>query len=105
MVKEMHLQENTFFDLDPKVNVTQNVAQCPLQHVIYAVTMSKGLGGDAFTKNTFFDLRIKVTQNIAKYQGSKHCGFRQKDFFHVGPYISLCNLCDPREGPFLAPWL
>ena len=32
MVKEMHLQENIFFDLDPKVNVTQNVAQCPLHH-------------------------------------------------------------------------
>ena len=30
MVKEMHLQENALFDLDPKVNgvkVTQNVAQ------------------------------------------------------------------------------
>ena len=65
MVKEMHAQENTFFDLDPKVNVTQNAAQCPLHHVKYAVTTSKGLGGE----NTLFDLglRIKVTQNFAKY--------------------------------------
>ena len=46
----MHLQENTFFVLDPKVNVTQTVAQCPLHHVIYAVNTSKGLGGDAFTR-------------------------------------------------------
>ena len=54
-VKEkMHLQENTLFDLDLSVKITQNVAQCPLHHVIYAptefeVTTSKGLGGDAFT--------------------------------------------------------
>ena len=60
MVKEMHLQENTLFDLyvdpDPKVKVTQNVAQVPLHHVIYApakfaVATFKGLGGDAFTRN------------------------------------------------------
>ena len=49
VVKEMHLQENTFFDLDPKVNVTKNVAQCPLHHVTYAFTTSKGLE-DAFTR-------------------------------------------------------
>ena len=68
MVKEMHLQENTFFDLDLKVNVTQNVAQCALQHVTYAVTTSKGLGLEEMhlQENTFFDLRIKVTRNIAK---------------------------------------
>ena len=39
MVKEMHLQENTLFDLKPKVKgvkVTKNVAQCPRHHVPYA---------------------------------------------------------------------
>ena len=39
MVKEMHYQENTLFDLDPKikeVKVTQNVAQYPRLHVPYA---------------------------------------------------------------------
>ena len=36
MVKEMHLQENTSFDLDPKVKVTQNVAQYPHLYVIFA---------------------------------------------------------------------
>ena len=56
MVKEkMYLQENTLFDLDLRVKVTQNVAQCPLYHVTCApaefeVTASKGLGGDAFTR-------------------------------------------------------
>ena len=44
----MHLQENTFFDLDLGVKVTQNVAQYPLHHVTYAATKfeatSKGLG-------------------------------------------------------------
>ena len=55
MVKDkMHLQENTLFDIDLWVKVTQNVAQCPLHHVTYAptefeVTTSKGLG-DAFTR-------------------------------------------------------
>ena len=54
----MHLQENALFDIDPdpKVKVTQNVAQCPLHHVIYAPAKFAGascnnLGGDAFTRN------------------------------------------------------
>ena len=51
----MHLQEKTLFNLDLEVNVTQSVTQCPLHHVTYAptelkATMSKGLGGDAFTR-------------------------------------------------------
>ena len=54
----MHLQESTLFDLDLQVfqvKVTLNVAQCPLHHVTYAptefeVTMSKALGGEAFTR-------------------------------------------------------
>ena len=33
---EMHLQENTLFELG--VKVTQNVAQYPLHHVTYAAT-------------------------------------------------------------------
>ena len=39
MVKEMHFQEKTLLDLDPKVmaiKVTQNVAQYPRLHVTYA---------------------------------------------------------------------
>ena len=42
MVKEMHYQENTLFDLDPKgkgVKVTLNVAQYPQHHVTYALAM------------------------------------------------------------------
>ena len=34
--EEMHLQENTLFDLDFGAKVTQNVAQYPLHHVTYA---------------------------------------------------------------------
>ena len=59
----MHLQENTL-----------NVAQCPLHHVTYAptefeVTTSKALGGEAFKRNSIFDLAlgVKVTQNVAQY--------------------------------------
>ena len=37
----------------------------------FEVTMSKGLGGDAFSKIQYFtfdlDLRVKVTQNVAQY--------------------------------------
>ena len=51
----MHLQESTLYDLDMGVKVTQNVAQYPPHHVIYApvqfeVAMSNGLGEDAFTR-------------------------------------------------------
>ena len=53
----MHLHENTLFDLDLGVKVTQNVVKHPLHHLIYSdtkfeVSTSDGLGGDAFTKNT-----------------------------------------------------
>ena len=57
MVKEeIHLQENTFFDLELGVKVTQNVAQYPLHHVTYSavkfeVATSYCLGGDTFTRN------------------------------------------------------
>ena len=34
--KKMHLQENTLFDIDLGVKVTQNVAQYPQHHVTYA---------------------------------------------------------------------
>ena len=51
----MHLQENSIFDLDLWVKVTQNVAQYPLHHVTYSATKfevatSNGLGGDTFTR-------------------------------------------------------
>ena len=51
----MHLQENTFFELDPKDKAARNVAQYPLHHVTYSATKfevatSKGLEGDAFTR-------------------------------------------------------
>ena len=46
----MHLQENTFFDLDFRLGSS---SQDPLRNVAYAPTKfefasSKGLGGDAF---------------------------------------------------------
>ena len=54
VLEKMHLQESTLFDLDLQVNVTLNVAQCPLHHVTYAptefeVTTSKALG-EEFTR-------------------------------------------------------
>ena len=50
----MHLQENSIFDLDLGVKVTQNVAQYPLPYVTYSVTKfevatSNILRDDAFT--------------------------------------------------------
>ena len=54
--EEMHLQENTFFDLDLGVKVTRNITQYPLHHVSYAptkfeVATSNGLGEDTITRN------------------------------------------------------
>ena len=53
----MNLQENALFDLNLGVKVTQNIAQFPLHHVIYAstkfeVAMSYGLGEDTITRRT-----------------------------------------------------
>ena len=51
----MHLQENTLYDLDLVVKVTQNVVQCPPNHMTYApakfeVAKSNSLGEDGFTR-------------------------------------------------------
>ena len=56
MVKgEMHLQENTLYDLDLVVKVTQNIVQYPPNHMTYAhakfeVATSNSLGVDGFTR-------------------------------------------------------
>ena len=57
----MHLQENSIFDLDLGVKVTQNVAQYPLHHVTYSATKfevatSNCLGGEQLQENSIFDL-------------------------------------------------
>ena len=60
-VEEMHLKENTVFDLGIKVvfdlgvKVTENIAQYLLHHVTYAapkfgVATYNSLGGDAFKR-------------------------------------------------------
>ena len=51
----MHLQENTLYDLYLVVKVTQNVVQCPSNHMTYApakfeATTSNSLGEDGFTR-------------------------------------------------------
>ena len=53
--EEMHLQENTLYDLDLVVKVTQYVVQCPPNHMTYApakfeVATSNSLGEDGFTR-------------------------------------------------------
>ena len=68
----MHLHENTLFDLDIGVKVTQD-AKYPLHHVTYSdtkfeVATPDSLRGDAFTNNTLFDCNldvwVKVTRNV-----------------------------------------
>ena len=57
----MHLQENTLFDLDIGVKVTQNVAQYSLHNMSYRyapvkfeVAASNSLEEDAFTRKYIF---------------------------------------------------
>ena len=55
---EIRIQENILLDLD---KVTQHISQYPLHHVTCAqatfeCAMSRGLGEDAFTRKTLFDL-------------------------------------------------
>ena len=52
----MHFQQNTLFDLDLGVKVTQNIASYALHYLTYApakfeFSASNGLGDDAFTRN------------------------------------------------------
>ena len=51
----MHLQEKTLYDLDLVVKVTQNIVQCPPNHMTYApskfeVATSNSLGEDNLQK-------------------------------------------------------
>ena len=51
----MHLQENALYGLDLVVKVTQNVVQCPPNHMTNApakfeVATSNSLGEDGFTR-------------------------------------------------------
>ena len=51
----MHVQENTLYDFDLVVKVTQNVAKCPPNHMTYApgkfdVATSNSLGEDGFSR-------------------------------------------------------
>ena len=53
--EELHLQENTLYDLDLVVKVTQNVVQYPSNHMTYApakfeVATSNSLGEDGFAR-------------------------------------------------------
>ena len=53
--EEMHVLENTLYDLDLKSKVTQNVAQYPPHHMTHAptkfeVSTSNNLGNDALTR-------------------------------------------------------
>ena len=63
-VGEVHLHENTLFDIDPGVKVTQDITQYPLHHVTYSdtkfeVATSNSLEGDAFTsKYIIFNLTL-----------------------------------------------
>ena len=57
----MHLQENALYDLDLVVKVTQNVVQCPPNHMTYApvnfeAAMSNGSGEDPFKKIHYLTL-------------------------------------------------
>ena len=70
----MHLQENTLYEVDLVVKVTQKVVQYPPNHMTYAhakfeVATSNSLGEDGFTERTLYDLDlgVKVTQNVAQY--------------------------------------
>ena len=56
MVKEMHLKENTFFDLDLDIKVTLNIAQHPLQHVTNLSANFKLQCPKVEEENTLFDL-------------------------------------------------
>ena len=74
MVKEkMHLQENTLFDLDLGVKVTQNVAQYPrhmwpMRQQSLILLHPKVKKKIHLQENTLFDLdlRVKVTRNVAQ---------------------------------------
>ena len=76
MIKEIYYQENTSFDLGPKVKgvmVTRNVAQYTRHHVTYAPanlillhpTVKETMH---LQENTLFDLdlRVKVIRNVAQ---------------------------------------
>ena len=58
----MYLQENTLIDLEPKVKVTVNVAQFPLNHVTNAPVkfeVNTSTSGDKFSRKYIFYLTLR----------------------------------------------
>ena len=84
----MHLQENTLFDLDLDVKVSQNVAQYPLHHVIYApvkfeADTSNSLGEDGFTRKHIilpFTGPRSAVGNVSGYRCVSDCRSRGREF-------------------------
>ena len=71
MVKEeMHLQENTLYDLDLVVKVTQNVVQCPPNHMTYAPVKSEFATSNSLGENGF--TRKYITVNVLKVRTLKN---------------------------------
>ena len=84
----MHLQENTLFDLELVVKVTQHITQYPLHHVAYShvkfeVATSNGLGEEAITRNVtggrtdrgWTDFGTKLIYHIFLKKNGMHKGF------------------------------
>ena len=71
--EEMHLQENTLFDLDLGVKVTQNVTQYPLHHVIYASTKFEVAMSNCLREDT-------ITRNVTEGRTDRRTHGRQTDF-------------------------
>ena len=65
----MHLQENTLYDLDLIVKVTQNVVQCPPNHMTYAPAKFEVAMSDTVFTNTFQtlpDIRSGAVMNFTR---------------------------------------
>ena len=112
MVKKMHSQENTLFDLDLGVKVTQIVVQCHIHHVTYPPTEFEVTTFKRFRRRCIykkihfltFDLGVKVTQNLAQYP-LRHVIYSAKKLSINRTIVLPCDLpqassraADPRQN-------
>ena len=67
----MHLQENTFIDLDCRVNVTQIVAKYPLHYMTYASVKFEVATSNGFPSTRKYSILYltltNVTQSFGQY--------------------------------------
>ena len=67
----------------------------PILVFVKHVTPGVIFGPRGIILTNLLEVHTVMLHTCTKYQSSRPYCFRQEDFFHVSPHMSLCKTCDP----------